>query len=297
MTVEEMVIELWEGLGKPENLNPLDEATQLDVDDTKENTQRLRRVLSWAQNQVTSWKDGKFTQRMMFWTGAFLRKYLQLTGITDTGQVGSTEATFVKSVAGPLDGTNYEGYVAINGSEAREIVADTGSLFIVSPSFTNTMLGEIVTVRPLGYDLPDKESVKTVQQVWIQDTGNELEEAPREERFMQNDYQIAAPTQWFQRGRKLYLDVVPDQDYFLKLVVEAVPTKITELGLLEEPEIPPQFHWAIVLWALGWGHGLAQEETRKLAYQAEFRDFMRETINESDMDGFLSNGYGIRLED
>jgi hypothetical protein len=313
MTINDMVIELYEILGKPSFLNPLDPADTSTILPTSDGAIRLIRILSWAQNQVVSWKDGSFTQRFVIWSGSFQKTFLECPKYEMTSEAGSQDNRLIFSpatralhldngVARRFDGM-YALVRPVTGTpEAREIMVDDGNDLIVSPPFTVDTDSVTVEIHPIGYELPEKNRLRSVQQVYMQNTGAQLERAPREERFISADPEIGDPTQYFTKGKVLYLNRVPDmsesdydEGYFLKVVAELMPYPLSEMGIDEEPEIPPQFHWGIILWALGWGHGLMQEETKRAVYQDEFRKFMRETIGELDMQDHLHDGYGVRF--
>lgn len=308
MTVGHLVEELWQLLGAPSNLDPMFEDSPEVVDVTSPNTQRLIRVLDWAQNQIVSWKDGKFTQRMIIWSGAFHRRYLQLYWYdlicgesSSLGTLTFSEADRLEHVDSDGNPIDFTGMWAVYGDEVQEIVADTGTNLILGNNFSTSPALQGIEIFPASYEVPDNVRIKSIQKVWVQGTGAELEQAPREERFMIVNPDIGAPSQFFVQAKKLFLDKVPkDPDYpngiYLRIEVEQAPLSLTTMDLDEEPEIPPQFHWGMILWAAGWGHGLMQEETRMAAYRTEFRDFMRETINEADMSQFMSDGYGVRIE-
>lgn len=296
MTIEEMVFDVWDGAGRPTNLDPTDATDESQIDMTKPETKKIIKALNMAQQRVVSWKDGKFTQRFMLWSGAFHHVIMKLEGSSEIGQIGSTSAQFLKDPSGDFINQNYEGYVAILGDEVRDIVADTGNSFIVNPSFSTIMENENVVVRPLGYTIPDKNMIKSVQQVYVQETGNQIFLAPREERFVTGSYNLGEPSEYFVKGKSLYFNNVPESDLFVKVVVEKMPYSLKMMGKDEESEIPPQYHIGVVLYALGWAHGIMQEESRRIAYQTEFRDFMRETIGEQDMENSMNAGDRIRLE-
>ena len=297
MTISDLVLELWKSLGEPSDLDPTDGSDLETVVLTNTGTQRMLKLLDRAQERIVSWRDGTFTNKFVLWTGAFDVQFLQLSGTIETGETGSTASNFIKPPAGSLASVDTERRYAVLGTEVREIVSDDGASFTVNPAFDSTMEAQSVTVWQSGYALANPNQIKSIQKVWNHNEGTEMERAPREERFFTENIEIEQPTQFYEVGKTLYFNVVPEEDLWVRVMFERVPTSLLTLSLTDEPEIPSQFHWGMLLWSKGWGHAILQEDASRVAAQQEFTTYMRTTIGEVEMMQHSLDGYGIRLEE
>lgn len=316
MTLEDMIYELWELLGRPvkEDLDPTD-GLGAGVVAGGVGTRRLGKVLDWAQTQVAAWKDPRLTGRPMWWTGSYRSFTIEVSPF-DLG-IGQNVGTNLNQVLGanPPASGQAGGVVRVAAdplvvgglAEECEIVVETGGTLIAYPALNTVSTGRQAWVCPRWVDLTRSWRARNVHQVKLLGTGGgepvTLKMSPRGDQ-LNGGVEVGEPSLWTLKGGRVWLDKAVGETRYFRLECEVAPATLVvddpgnpgALLLTTESELPEQFHGLIVLYAAAYGQGLLQDLEQQTLRRGQFRDDMMMTVDQADTRMDLDQGLSLKLE-
>jgi len=285
MTVEEIIREVHLQLGEPTNWNPYDATGAIDV--TTLGYQTYLRWINQGIYTIATWRE-VVEMRPIRFLGYRHDLFLQAPRSTFTTDVGSTESTIV--IVGSA--TGWEGARIQWGEEERTIVQASGSSFLLNQGFSSAPgSGETVTVGFPELRLPAEERYIEVLRVRDDTNGTFLPKVSKWEDF---EAGFGTPTKWKRGGRVIHLDAIPDEEIWYRVTVFALPERVTAPG--DTPQLPAQFHPALVLYCLQWGYSAMQETSMKYSISQDFRALMRSLQTPEHVQGLLDDGYVLMVE-
>lgn len=294
LTVEQMMVEVWESLGEPGTLDIYDGDGNVSV--STEGGAKVLRAINSGQLAVCAWRDDAKRRSFRFKT-FYQEQYLSVT--VGGGAAGSGNTTSVLQLAAGDQGQNdnyYQGWVVEVGSEGRLVVAsDSTSVTVGRPFGAAPATGATYTLTKRWMTVDLSGGVEDV--IGLVDVTSDLvlDEGQAHDFFEGRREEVGDPGSWYRSGNRLYLDVAPDTDRYFMAQLYRLPTTLSALA--DESELPPQFHRGIVLWALGyWGFAREMEPAMAYSFQRKFTDFMKETMTEYEMVGWREAGPEIAVE-
>uniref|UniRef100_A0A6M3K5D2 Uncharacterized protein n=1 Tax=viral metagenome TaxID=1070528 RepID=A0A6M3K5D2_9ZZZZ len=314
--------EIYEGLGgEPGDGDTLDP----DSDTSYNSGPLLTWVACEAQRQLAAWKD-PITSRQARFRNLEGDLYFQSKLITGTtaasGTVATTTTLIMSSTYVGTQDDRYNGWVLEVGNDARLIVDYTGSTYTVTvrnwgtvPSNGNTyyLYKSFYKLLPSTHDWVSSPAGEHIVLPSESDryraTGNlveildveDLEEKIKLQKAIRGDFYVdyvessGDPNVWFMRGNELHFDKPTEEAKWFRVHYYRLPTDMS--ASTDEPEIPSQFHYGLVLWGLIWGHRRANESDRAYAAEQSLRDFMRSTLSAYDVADKVTNVGGILRRD
>lgn len=274
MTVNEMILEVWQLIGEPTDLDPTDgtaDPLPANIDTATNGYTRILTALNQAQISVAMWRQP--SGRQFRWRGGIGSSILTVTPTTTTVEntaVAVGDFTVDTALTGSDD--DWNGYLIKVGTEIRRVVDSTAAgVLTVGKAFDVAhAVGTTVTYIAQPASLPtDLLEIRTIYDFendchigW-----NERVSSPIFE------YAEGEPSMFWRNSRNLYWDAgYFDATRRYGLEYYRLPVAMSDSQACELPE---QFHWAIVLWAAGWGYWRQQDPNERKNLRDEFADFMR----------------------
>lgn len=282
MTTGEILTQSWKLLGEPSDLNP----------NTTQGRIYLLQGVNEAVRAVASYKD-KVTGQFFKYNQFRDELYLSYSVYSETVQAGSTVNTVIIGSL-PSGETDLSGSTLEVGSESRVIISNTGVSCQVEEPFTSDPTGEDYTLHLRWVNIPD--TVDFIELLKVEDIDNQTQLNPgaKDNTYLTNLGQTGNPTEWYRIGRRLYFNTCPDEDFNLRVWYYRMPQSVSANASV--PELPSNFHFAIVLWTTYWGYMWMQEPTEAYAAQRRFQDFMRTTKNQMDVKDMLRQNYNLSVK-
>jgi len=314
MTLENMIDDVWEALGEESDIDPYDGDGNIDT--TSSGFVKLRRVLNRAQVQVSQWKDPS-NNRLVRFSELLGEMYFehqvlsgQVLGISDSGEMVDIDVEDDSSLTSDelttKWGDRYNGWMLEIGNE-QKLVVDTSMngayvRVTVHDGFDSAEAGDDYTMAkrfnwllPSGHrwadehiTLPENSDLFVAEGNLISPlkvidlySSRELSPAVKKEGFPTMHTSLGDPGQWYFFGKKLYFDTVPDTDRWFKMEYYRNPVALVNAS--DEPEIPDQYHYGLVLWTIEWGYRRNGESGDKYSTKRDFIDFMRSVKGTDDM--------------
>ncbi len=281
-TLGELVKELYDTLGTPEEYDPYED-DGVTLDTGSEEWATLVRGLNSAVRALLTWKDPIRGWQFRF-KSCYEQRYVQAVVLSGTAQAGGTTHTL------QLDASHTGG--AANGY--RDWVVDVGDgtyRTVVASDAASVTVGKAFTAAPdatTTYSLYQRYILITIDRQFVDvlkvfdmEADQELNMAPRGTTY-RSPYTLGAPSEWLRRADKIFFDTVPSDERWLELECYILPAAMAAED--DVPPVPPQFRWGLVLWAQAWGFSHTQEPADMKAAQQRFVDFMRSTQGELDID-------------
>jgi hypothetical protein len=320
MTLSEIRLHIWRALGEDTNLDP-------DTDVSFGGGPWLTHVANLAQRRVASWKDPQSGRPVrisdLYGSPLFYQSSTIETTIADTSQVSTLNRLglpldpFLFLDADRYNGWMFEildgdaagqkGYIIdfVNSNiyfakalTATPTVGDSIALYknfdMLLPS-THDWVSEHISLPATTDVSRNTGNLLEVLSIVDVDSGKELTPCTRKEKFPGNILQTGDPSQWYRYGNAIYYDVAVDAVKNFRMEYYRAPLDMSDDD--DEPDLPPQFHWGIVLWGTWWGFWSKHENPRAYSVKRDLEDFMRRTIEEYDVSkDRLDLGGSVRYE-
>lgn len=306
MNLEEIRNEIWQNLGK---LTDLDPAT-----DTSHNGgPYLTYVANLAQRRVASYKLPKgrilrfnTLKGEMFFKNKVISGTLESDGTTTTivlpsGDVGTGD-------------DRYNGWLLKIGGKFRIIVdydtstrtgilhealssapadGDDYSLYkkfsYLLPS-GHTWVSEHITLPTTTDRYLNDGNLLEILKIEDLDQNIKLTKAKRGRSFVTLNTSTGDPQKWYRYGNKLIFDFAPTEEKWFRMEYYRMPLDMSDDS--DEPEIPEEFHYALVLWGTEWGYRREGESNEKYSTKLDFKEFMAQTLLEIDIADEREFSYG-----
>lgn len=290
MTVSEMTQEVYELSGKLDYLYPYDDNGNVDV--TTAGASRILRALNNAQRTVAAWKDRVRPYPRFRFKRFFTETYEATAPLSATTGSGSTVDALELDTSQSDD--YYAGYVAKVDGQTRLVVSSSGTTVTLADSLSSAPdNGETVEFyeRYLTFTPPSE----MVDVLTVVDLAGETELERRHRGDIVTSHESpGTPTSWYRVGSRIYFDRPVDSARYYRIISFALPAPMEASG--DEPDLPPQYHWALVVWALAYAFGQSQEPLDRKSYKDEFDMIMRTTQNPQEMGEALIQSFNTRVE-
>jgi len=306
MTLEEIRLEIWKALGEPTDLDP-------STDTSYNGGPYLTFVANMAQRRIASYKTVKGRIiRLPNLVGDLFFKSKVIKGSLEIGGSTSTVELPVGDVGTQDD--RYNGWIFEVNGETRLIVDYDGA------SRTATLSEDLSSAPEMGDEyslyksfsllvpsshawasehiiLPEvsdrwRADGNLIEVLKIEDLANErtLGHAARGASFVTLRTSTGDPTEWYRFGNKIYFNYAPEEEQWFRMEYYRTPTDMS--APTDEPEIPEQFHYGVILWGIEWGYRREGESNEKYSTKRDFQGFMERTVENLDIAGERSFGQG-----
>lgn len=302
MTYEEIAWMAWEMLGEPTDLDPTTNPVNANLP-WATNEGRWIDMINRGQDAIAMFKSGH-GRMFRYKNDSTLAAFETSTATKVVNLLGSKG---VRSIQFPSTGEGddfYKGWVVTEdvnqpqyGYQVLHSQDDTTNvtLYLDRPLQTAFNVGDSIKLMDRSIDLRglmlsgefQNERVLEVldAKVVVFDPANTVESAvmqleplPREGLNRMFDY-FGYPGYWYRQGNRLFLDRVnPAEDTYVYTDIKRLPTERSLFS--EEPELPEQFHYAILLWVVAWGHARYSDIESRKDYRGQLREFMETTMTD-----------------
>ena len=311
-TLELLMDEIWQHIGEPTDLDP-------DTDVSYSGSPLLMWVCNEAQRRIAAWKDPangrQIRIRSLISDMYFASKYysgdtLDADGTTTTVVLPNTDvvggaATYDNCYNGwvlqvnnenriitDYDGASYTATV----HEAYSTAPATDDDYLLCKNFYYLMPSthdwvSLYITSPATTDLT-RATGNLLEVLKIVDLTNEVElEKARGSYFPLTGLTSPGdPSMWWRVGNKILFDV--PQDSAISFYMEYYRSPLDMAGNSSEPEIPEQYHYAIVLWGMWWGFNRQQDYQAAWAKKQDWIEFLRSTKSEYDVEMERAESFG-----
>lgn len=297
MTVQEMMIEVHDQLGRPTDIYPYN-ADGETIDIANGGAVRLLQWLNRGYRRILTWRgvrrkgiNFRCMEREAFFT---------MPIVTGTATAGTTN-TITLPIAVSNIADRYTGWVVeITGGtgagQERIItaysdlrVATVGVDWYTTPDATSTFrlsknfMDFVGAASPIADDnivLDPEDGIISVLMVEDLKNKSRLARAERTQSFETMMNGSGAPSVYRDAGSGLQFDTAVKTARGFKLTYYGYPPEMTALA--DEPAVPAQFHEAIVLWATWWGLRRYQEYSGAYSTKRDLIDTMETAIQQFD---------------
>lgn len=313
MTLEELMVEFYEQMGEPTDIEPRNDSEVFDL--TEESAQRSRRILNNGQTAIAMWRFPNGTiHKIRELEGTLFFKTTVLSG---TAQNGGPDTITLAAGSGSV-ADQYKGWlVKITGGtgegqlrlilsfdesnqqcevdEDWDTVPDTTSEYelykalyqFVDPS--NTISGQNIPISPVDqiltmYAITDVKSQIRLYPVERTDTLSA---------FIKSH---GIPSAFYEQNGGVKFNVAVDERRPYAIDYVKMPKALVDKD--DVPEMPEQYHMAIVMWATWWYYRMKQESGAAYAAKRDLDDYLGRIQSQDSrkydrMDGRMSvEGFG-----
>lgn len=311
MTLANMRTEVWKQLGEPTDLDP-------STDTSFGGSPWLNLVLNQAQDAIASWKDPE-TGTITKIDSLYSKFYFKADVKTDTLDDDATSTTEVILPAGMVgdDDDRYNGWILKVGGISRLVTdydtatrtATVSQAFDSAPSSGDSvsLYHSFFYILPVSHNWVGDHIQAPAETDRYRSTGNinevlkisdindrrELKTASRGENFISRRVDTGDPQEWYRYGNQIIFDVAPGSTKWYEVEYYRLPTGMS--SDTDEPDLPEQYHYALILWAVRWGLERDHENDEAYARHRRLIDLMRRIKSQRDMLLDRTNDYG-RLE-
>lgn len=294
MTVEQILTEIYERSGEQSDLSPYNSNGNFDI--TRSGARKLLRAANTGLIRVATWKNRGGGIRFRY-RSSLQTKYISYTVSED--EISGALSADVIALSGSDSSSETNGLadalLEIAG-EKRIVIASSGSQVTVDSEFSSTpasgteytLYKRWVAIDPVGDRYIDTLKVVDLS------TLSELKPATRGDAFNRNWLTPSDPSEWYREGNKLRFDVPVSSDRYFAVEVYALPRELTSAD--QEPDLPHQFHEAIVLSAIEWGFARMHDFQGKYSFKQDFNEMMQSLVNEWELSDARDNANTIELE-
>jgi len=297
MTILNIVKEIFEALGEPSDLDFWN-STRTAANTSSVAWKRLVDVVNEGCLALSSWKWPNGRQiRMRHVEDVVYLKMNPVEGVCSGVLPSSLE------MAGLEDGTNLQAgkllvgeesgatgivlwssgtTLMLTGVEGSFVEGEKGKLYQREWKFETVTAGydpETVTGIPV---LTGKGAPIDVIGVYDVESGIALGETERQERYVSVGRNVVAPSSIQRIPRGFVLDTWPSEGAVVAVRFTRGPGVLGYTDTEAEPELPPQFHWGLVLWGKWWGLQRSLETNDAYAVRKDLESFMSQTRTEYD---------------
>lgn len=300
MTVNEMILEVWQLLGEPTDIDPTDgtaNPTTANIDTTTQGYTRILRALNQGQVRVATHRQPR--GRMFRWKGGqqAFTAYITKDTTTAAATVSKDDTSVTVSVAMTID--EYRGYTMKIGNELHLVSSNSGTELSIAEGFEKDYpIGTEILLCPNWITIPDTEPVWVISYIRDMDTDLRLTPDPRTTAMLDPIPRGTAAVHYNRVTDLIYLDDVDmtdDRRLAYRIAYLRLPRAMSDT---QESELPENYHWAMILWACGWGAWRQQDPNERKNMRDDFADFMRQTQLEAmreydhvDLNGVVREDY------
>lgn len=311
MTLSDIRSRIWDGLGKPTDLDP-------SSDIQYNNGPLLTWVANAGQRQIAFWRDPIKQNRIMIRSLYSTLNY-QITTKTDsvTSVNNSTAPYYIEVNALAQDDDRYNDWIIVINGESMYVVDYDGTnrRCYVEDSFSTTpVVGDVIALyKNFDFLLPSTHTwvAEHIELPGVSDrfvaTGNffeplsliditndiELTRAQDNARFSGYLKTYGTPTSWTVYANKIMYNYAIDEQIWLRLEYYRAPLDMS--NATDEPEIPEIYHYAIVLWGIWHGYVRVGEASAAQLAWANLMNYIRATYGQNSVNKSRSGGRGVLM--
>lgn len=302
MTVQDAIIEVYEALGEPSNLNPYTSGV---FDLTKDESQKILKWLNRGQHVVMNYKfpnGRRVTFRANEGKVLFRSRVVELDVLAATSttiQLDNSGDTLHSAADSAVDMLNNWVIKVTNGTgegQTRYIVdynnstwdATVSEAWDTTPDATSTV--EVSKAAQffrsssdfdVDFNIPvARNDLYTVLKITDINSRRPLGVVDRTENFPGNWVSRGQPSAYYVYDDRIEFDKAPDEERWYLIEYRKVANEVS--AATDEFFVPPPWDEAIVLWAMQRGYRLAQESDDAYATKRDFEDFMLKTQEEAE---------------
>lgn len=314
MTLEKIIQEIFEALGEPSDLQYLDDSDAIDTAST--GWLRMVDAVNTACLEIATHKFPEGRQLRF----RFLEEQTQLVVPVLSGTIAShTAGEQLVTLDLPLQAAGYyKGYALAIGTSNYRVIdsqtsgAATQALLFPAPQTSVASLGYMASRRE--YYFVDASTLAfgevadgiayvpanglPLEILNVHDITNatEITYTSRHTTFAPDAVEFGTPTQYYKLPKGLRFDLWPNTQLNYMIRYMRAPYALTALDANEEPELPTQFHRAIVLHGLWWGYRRQQENESAYAAKNDLEDLLRRLRTEYDLQGeFTTHQWSVKM--
>jgi len=313
MTVNEMIVELYDQLGKQSDLDPYSDAEETTIDIGSGGAVKLLGWLNRGYRRILNWrfKNGRIvrfrcTEREVFFSGVSETGTATAGTATTVTLAAAAEATadwFNGWVISITDGTG-EGQVRIITDYSAARVATVAREWDTTPDATSVyeitkneyeFVASDAVDADVNIPLSPTEEAIAVLMVSDMQTDSPLVRASRTTKFSSLESTVGNAPSMFQdvMGGLLFDTTIPAGRYY-KVRYFGMPPELS--ALTDEPALPQQFHEAVLLWAVWWGLRRQQAFGDAYSTKKDLEDTMETALQQFDR-GSERDELSLFLED
>jgi len=302
MTLQEIVVQVFEALGEPSDLNPYaTDGTTVLV--TSAGWKKLVDAVNIGCLQLSTWKWPNGRQiRMRFTEDTAVFEVNQKTFV-----VGSWTSPTLTLTTSTVTDNLYVGRLVVGAtSGATGLVMYSSGMTVYLTKVTGTFTtGETVTFYQREFQFVSGTDPRTAfgipytaangvpfDIVGVTELGSStpLDETSKRERFLTSESTVGTPTAFYRVPKGVVFDTWPTDGLAFLIRYQRGPRTLGYTETTAEPELPAQFHYGLVLFGIWWGLRRAQESNDAYATKKDLEEFMLRTRTENDFQDDLVSG-------
>ncbi len=306
MTLSEIRLEIWNNLGK---LTDLDPATDVSYNGGP----YLTYVANMAQRRIASYKTSR--GRIMRFNTLKGEMFFENTIIEGTLDADGTTSTIIFPNADVRTGDDrYNGWVLkINGTyrilvdyvtstrtgtlhEVLSVAPAIGDTYALYKKFsyllpsTHAWVSEHIQLPATSDRFLNEGNFLEILKIEDLEQERKLTKAKRGRSFVTLQTSTGDPQKWYRYGNKVIFDYAPEEQKWFRMEYYRLPLDMSSDS--DEPELPEEFHYGLVLWGTEWGYRREGESNEKYSTKLDFKEFMEQTILELDISDEREFTYG-----
>jgi len=279
-----IINEIWESLGEPSDLD-FWKSRPDEPDQSSKAWKQLVNVVNEGILALSTWKWPNSRQIRMRHLEDSQWVQVQHPRGTVTG-VSSSGLLVVDGLSGDLSGRMVRSQAGSQGMILRGV---SGGVIGVVNQRGEFSVGDSLEVYQRRFGLGSR--VMEVLGVGFGDTELELTTGFQ----WSGGMEVGEPTAFRKIPRGFEVDKWPEDGFEMEVRVMRAPALVSEPD--DEPELPVQFHWGLILWGKWWGLERSLETNDAYAVRKDLEDFMQTTRTEYDLqDGATSGQFKVVSE-
>lgn len=305
MTLQEIVVEIFEALGEPSELDFWTDRDSQTVNTSHLGWKKIVDVVNDGCLALSMWKwpNGRQVRfRHLEDTAYMTMEPLSgtVSGIAGNSmvisglpagsnlQVGKLVVGSTSGATGTILWSNGTSVVLTNVDGAF-VNGETATVYQREFRFVPVSSGyDPTTVGGIPYFAANGKPLEVSQVISVTD-GSKLAETFKDSRFLYADVSVGVPTSMYRIAGGFAVDVWPEKGLAYIVRYLRGPKQLGYTDIAVEPEVPVQFHRGLVLYGIWWGLRRAQESADAYATKRDLEDFMQRTRTEFDIHDDLSN--------
>ena len=301
-TLEDLITEVWEQIGKPSDITPLDLDGNFDIN--LEGTQQLRRWINWGQREICTWKFGN--GELVRFGFLYRNARFQTKAYTVTASAYD-DTTGTITLDAPLPAWLQKSHLATKRlGRWTEVLSVSDTELKPITDIEDFPLGDFDLMRREYYfiapaadgadeniPLDPVSEIDSVQRITDLKYGRKITRGERTEYWPGTANEQGPPAQYSQTSNSIVFDRLPEDKSWFALEYYGLPHELVEAT--DYPELPAQFHEGLILHATWYGLRRQQEWSGAYSTKRDLHDYMRGRRKQFESSWDLSDGY-LRVE-
>jgi len=303
MTLQEIVRDVYEALGEPSDLEYLDDVGV--VDTALSGWQRMVDAVNRACLEISTWKfvDGRQLRFRFLEDNGLLKTEVYSTTIAS----GSTSSQVLVTDLPVQDDNYYAGMAIAIGTNTYRILfsrtetATTEVFLLTLPGSDPTGLTATVSNREYFFTdatglafgtfadgiayIPANGTPLEILEITNLEDATPIAQEKKYNPVVAVTPSLSTPTMFYKITNGIRFNIWPDEELTYNVRYMRGPRVLAYTDTEVEPELPHNFHGAIVLHVLWWGYRRMQENNSAYATSKELVDMLRRLRTEYDLQG------------